>query len=191
MISKPFYGFETGRAAYVFGCGGQGLACVVDPQESHVATYVEFATSKGMRITHVFDTHVHADHRSGGRALAKATGAKYCLHRSANVAFAFEPLDDNQVIELGNTVIRVLHTPGHTAESVSLVVSDLRRGPEPWSACTGDTLFVGAVGRPDLPGHERENAATLHHSVRDKLLVLPDALEIYPHTSRARRAAPA
>jgi glyoxylase-like metal-dependent hydrolase (beta-lactamase superfamily II) len=180
MIFKPFYRFETGCAAYVFGCGGQGLACVVDPQEADVATYLEFATSKGMRITHVFDTHVHADHRSGGRALAELTGAKYCLHRSANVAFAFEPLDDNHVIELGNTIIRVLHTPGHTPESISLVVSDLRRGPEPWFACTGDTLFVGAVGRPDLPGHERENAATLHHSVRDKLLVLPDALEIYP-----------
>ncbi|MBS1124181.1 MAG: fold metallo-hydrolase, partial [Deltaproteobacteria bacterium] len=139
MIFKPFYRFETGCAAYVFGCGGLGIACVVDPQETDVDAYVEFATSKGMRITHVFDTHVHADHRSGGRALAALTGAKYCLHRSANVAFAFEPLDDGQTIELGNTIVRVLHTPGHTPESISLVISDLRRGPEPWFACTGDT----------------------------------------------------
>ncbi len=180
MFFRPFYRFETGCAAYVFGCGGKGLACVVDPHEHDVDAYIEFAASKGMRITHVFDTHVHADHRSGGRRLAGLTGAKYCLHRSADVAFAFEPLDDGQVIELGNTVVRAIHTPGHTPESISLVVSDLRRGPEPWFVCTGDTLFVGAVGRPDLPGHERENAAQLRHSLRDKLLALADDLEVYP-----------
>jgi glyoxylase-like metal-dependent hydrolase (beta-lactamase superfamily II) len=180
MIFRPFHRFETGCAAYVFGCGGQGLACVVDPQAADVEAYIEFAAAKGMRITHVFDTHVHADHRSGGRALAARTGARYCLHRCAEVAFPFEPLDDDQEIALGNTVIRVLHTPGHTPESICLVVSDLRRGPDPWFVCTGDTLFVGAVGRPDLPGHERENAAALHHSVRDRLLVLADDVEIYP-----------
>jgi glyoxylase-like metal-dependent hydrolase (beta-lactamase superfamily II) len=180
VIFRPFYRFETGCAAYVFGCGGKGLACVVDPQEQDVDAYVEFSSAKGMRITHVFDTHVHADHRSGGRALAERTGARYCLHRAADVAFPFETLDDGQVIELGNTVVRVVHTPGHTPESVSLVVSDLRRGPEPWFVCTGDTLFVGAVGRPDLPGHERDNAASLHRSVHDKLLVLPDDVEVYP-----------
>jgi hydroxyacylglutathione hydrolase len=180
MFFRPFYRFETGCAAYVFGCGGQGLACVVDPHESDVDAYLEFAESKGMRITHVFDTHVHADHRSGARRLVELTSATYCLHRSANVAVRFTPVDDGQVIELGNTVVRVLHTPGHTPESMCLVVSDLRRGPEPWFVCTGDTLFVGAVGRPDLPGHERENAAQLRHSVRDKLLALPDDLEVYP-----------
>lgn len=180
MFFRPFYRFETGCAAYVLGCGGKGLACVVDPHEADVDAYIEFAASKGMKITHVFDTHVHADHRSGAQRLSQLTGASYCLHRSADVAFPFEPLDDGRVIELGNTTVRVLHTPGHTPESVSLVVSDLRRGPEPWFVCTGDTLFVGAVGRPDLPGHERENAAELRRSVRDKLLSLPDALEVYP-----------
>ena len=180
MFFRPFYRFETGCAAYVFGCGGKGLACVVDPHEADVDAYVAFAASKGMRITHVFDTHVHADHRSGARRLVELTGAKYCLHRSANVTFPFHAVDDEQVIELGNTVICVLHTPGHTPESMCLVVSDLRRGPEPWFVCTGDTLFVGAVGRPDLPGHERENAAQLRHSVHEKLLALPDDLEVYP-----------
>jgi glyoxylase-like metal-dependent hydrolase (beta-lactamase superfamily II) len=180
MFFRPFYRFETGCAAYVFGCGGKGLACVVDPHESDVDAYVEFAASKGMAITHVFDTHVHADHRSGARRLVERTGATYCLHRSANVALPFEPVDDGQVIELGNTIVRVVHTPGHTPESMSLVVSDLRRGPEPWFVCTGDTLFVGAVGRPDLPGHERENAAALRHSLHDKLLALPDDVEVYP-----------
>lgn len=180
MIFKPFHYFDTGCAAYVFGCGSLGKCAVVDPQERDVDAYAAFADAKGMRITHVIDTHVHADHRSGGRALAAKTGAKYCLHRSADVTFPFEPLDDEQTIELGNTVVRVLHTPGHTPESICLVVSDLRRGPDPWFVCTGDTMFVGAVGRPDLPGRTRENAADLHASLKQKLLPLPEALEVYP-----------
>ena len=180
MIFKPFYYFDTGCAAYVFGCGTVGLGAVVDPQERDLDAYVAFAESKGLRITHVIDTHVHADHRSGGRALAERTGAVYALHSSAAVKFPFEPLADGQSIELGNTIIKVLHTPGHTPESVSLVVSDLRRGPDPWFVLTGDTLFVGAVGRPDLPGRARENAAELYDSIHTKLLTLPDALEVYP-----------
>jgi len=180
MIFRPFYRFETGCAAYVFGCGGHGVCCVVDPHEADVDDYIAFATAKGMRIAYVFETHVHADHRSGGRVLAEKTGARYALHRRADVTFSFDPLDDDQVIELGNTIVRVLHTPGHTPESIALVVNDLRRGPDPWFVCTGDTLFVGSVGRPDLPGHERDNAAELHRSLHDKLLALPDALEIYP-----------
>lgn len=180
MIFKPFHYDATGCAAYLFGCGGVGVCAVVDPQEQDIESYVRFAEAKKMRITHVFDTHVHADHRSGGRALAERVGANYCLHRSADVTFPFEPLDDGQIITLGNTIIRVLHTPGHTPESICLVVSDLRRGPDPWFVCTGDTLFVGAVGRPDLPGHERENAAELRRSLHEKLLSLADEIEIYP-----------
>ncbi|HEX8952366.1 MAG TPA: MBL fold metallo-hydrolase [Polyangia bacterium] len=180
MIFRPFYRFETGCAAYLFGCGGKGKCVVVDPHEKDVGAYIQFAAAKAMQITHVIDTHVHADHRSGGRALAALTGAQYCLHRSAPVDFPFTPLDDGQRVEIGNTLVDVLHTPGHTPESISLVVSDLRRGPEPWFVCTGDTMFVGAVGRPDLPGHERDNAAQLHGSVHRKLLALPDDLEVYP-----------
>src|SRR5436309_3135602 len=131
MIFRPFYTFESGCVAYLFGCGSKGFCAVIDPQENGVEAYLAFAAEKGMRISHVIDTHVHADHRSGGRALAARAGAQYCLHRSANVAFPFEPLEDGQVVELGNTVVRVLHTPGHTAESICLVVSDLRRGPDP------------------------------------------------------------
>jgi len=180
VIFKPFYYFDTGCAAYAFGCGTVGTGAVVAPQERDVDAYVAFAEVKGLKITHVIDTHVHADHRSGGRALAERTGAVYALHRSASVKFPFEPLDDGQQIELGNTVIKVLHTPGHTPESVSLVVSDLRRGPDPWFVLTGDTLFVAAVGRPDLPGRARENASDLYGSLHQKLLTLPDALEVYP-----------
>jgi hydroxyacylglutathione hydrolase len=180
VIFRPYYYFETGCAAYLFGCGGLGKCAVVDAHERDVDAYAEFATSKGMRITHVIDTHVHADHRSGGRALAQKVGAPYCLHESADVSFPFEPLRDGQDIELGNTRVKVLHTPGHTPESICLVVSDLRRGPDPWFALTGDTLFVGAVGRPDLPGRVRENAGELYDSIHAKLLTLPDDIEIYP-----------
>src|SRR5919204_231376 len=145
-----------------------------------LAGYAAFAESKGMRITHVIDTHVHADHRSGGRELAALVGAEYCLHESADVAFRFTPLHDDQEVELGNTRLRVLHTPGHSLESVCLLGTDLRRGTDPWFLLTGDTLFVGAVGRPDLPGRARENAALLYASIHEKLLPLPDDIEIYP-----------
>jgi len=180
MIFKPYYYFETGCAAYLFGCGGLGLCAVVDAHEEDIDAYIAFASAKSMRITHVIDTHVHADHRSGGPALAKKIAATYCLHESADVALPFEPLRDGQDIELGNTRIKVLHTPGHTPESICLVITDLRRGTDPWFVLTGDTLFVGAVGRPDLPGKARENAGTLHDSIHAKLLTLPDEIEVYP-----------
>jgi glyoxylase-like metal-dependent hydrolase (beta-lactamase superfamily II) len=180
MFLKPFYRYDTGCAAYLLGCATCGKCAVVDPQEEDVRAYADFARSKQMQITRVIETHVHADHRSGGRVLAELTGATYGLHRSADVAFPFEPLEDGQEIELGNTRLRVLHTPGHTPESICLVVTDLRRGPEPWFVLTGDTLFVGAVGRPDLPGHTRESAAELYRSVHGKLLSLPEALEVFP-----------
>lgn len=180
MIFKPFYAFETGCAAYVVGCGGQGLCMVVDARESEVDAYAAFAASKGMRITHVVDTHVHADHRSGGPALAQATGAHYCLHASAEVARPFTPLADGQQLTLGNVRVGVLHTPGHTPESICLVVTDLRRGDAPWFVLTGDTLFVGSVGRPDLPGHARESAGALYDSLRARLLTLPGELEVFP-----------
>src|SRR5262245_40575584 len=133
-----------------------------------------------MVITYVIDTHIHADHRSGGRALAEKAGAPYCLHESAQVQFPFQTLRDEQVLDLGNTRIQVLHTPGHTPESVCLLVTDFKRGTEPWFVLTGDTLFVGTVGRPDLPGRVRENAAELYDSIREKLFSLPDDVEIYP-----------
>src|SRR5262249_48851915 len=108
------------------------------------------------------------------------TGAKYCLHASAEVEFPFDPLRDQQVLEFGNTRIQVLHTPGHTPESVCLLVTDFKRGTEPWFVLTGDTLFVGAVGRPDLPGHTWESASQLYESIHQKLLSLADDIEIYP-----------
>jgi hydroxyacylglutathione hydrolase len=180
VIFRPYHYFETGCAAYLFGCGSLGVCAVVDAHEEDIDAYASFAASKGMRIVYVIDTHVHADHRSGGRALAQKIGAPYCLHESADVAFPFERLRDGQELDLGNTRVKVLHTPGHTPESVCLVVTDLRRGTDPWFVLTGDTLFVGAVGRPDLPGKARENAADLYDSIHQKLLTLPDDVEIFP-----------
>jgi len=180
MIFRPYYHYETGCAAYLFGCGSLGKCAVVDAHEEDIDSYLTFAESKGMAITHVIDTHIHADHRSGGPALAAKARAPYCLHQAAELTRRFEPLHDGQEIDLGNTKVRVLHTPGHTPESVCLLVRDLRRGPQPWFVLTGDTLFVGAVGRPDLPGCARESAAKLHASIHKKLLALPDDVEIYP-----------
>lgn len=152
----------------------------MDPQANDVNAYVEFAKIKGMEIKYVLDTHIQADHLSGGRRLAELTGAEYCLHESADVSFDFSAVVDNQDLDLGNVTIRVLHTPGHTPESISLLVTDKTRGPEPWFLLTGDTLFVGAVGRPDLPGNAEENAAQLYKSLHATILTLPDELEIYP-----------
>ena len=180
MILRPYYYFDLGCAAYLFGCGTLGRCAVVDARVDDVEAYAGFAASKQMRITHVVDTHVHADHRSGGPELARQTGAKYCLHESADVTFPFTPLKDGDHIELGNTRVKVLHTPGHSPESICLLVTDLKRGTAPWFVLTGDTLFVGAVGRPDLPGRARENAAELYTSIHEKLLTLPGDVEVFP-----------
>jgi glyoxylase-like metal-dependent hydrolase (beta-lactamase superfamily II) len=180
MIFRPFYYYDLGCAAYLLGCGTLGQCAVVDPRADDVESYVAFARAKKMQIAQVIDTHVHADHRSGGVALAQTTGAAYRLHESADVRVPFTPMRDGDEIGLGNTRIRVLYTPGHSPESVSLLVTDLKRGTDPWFVLTGDTLFVGAVGRPDLPGRARENAAQLYASIHDRLLTLPEDLEIYP-----------
>jgi hypothetical protein len=111
MIFRPYHYFDTGCAAYLFGCGTLGKCAVVDAQERDVEEYAAFAASKAMRITHVIDTHVHADHRSGGPALADRAGAAYCLYASAPTRRAFQPLEDGEEIDLGNTKVRVLHTP--------------------------------------------------------------------------------
>ncbi len=180
MIFRPFYYHDLGCASYLLGCGTLGKCAVVDPRADAVEAYLAFAGEKRMALTHVIDTHVHADHESGGAELARRAGARYCLHESADVSLPFVPLRDGQEIELGNTRVQVLHTPGHSDDSVCLLVTDLKRGPEPWFVLTGDTLFVGAVGRPDLPGRARENASRLFDSLHSKLLGLPGDVEVYP-----------
>lgn len=168
--------------SYLFGCAGHQMAVAVDVVAGDEGWFIAEAASAGARLVHVIDTHVHADHYSGGPELARRTGAAYHLHESnrGRVQFDFAALTDGQRLEAGNVVIDVLHTPGHTPDSVCLVVRDLRRGDEPWFVITGDTLFVGAVGRPDLAGHEHTMAAQLHDTLHGKLLCLPAELEVYP-----------
>jgi hydroxyacylglutathione hydrolase len=180
MILRRFIVNETGCASYVFGCTSRGEVGVVDPHAELIDDYIEAAVSVGARVTQVFDTHVHADHPSGALGLAERTGAHVRLPEGAPVEFDFEPLSDHEEVELGNTRARVISTPGHAWAHACLLVTDTTRGKEPWLVFTGDTLLVGAVGRPDLHGQERELAQALERSIRERLLTLPDWIEIHP-----------
>lgn len=168
--------------SYFFGCGGLGKAVAVDVVAGDEQWFIDQAKLAQVTITHIIDTHIHADHYSGGRKLAQMTGASYCLHESNTevVKFPFQPLRDNETIVAGNVTIKVLHTPGHTLDSICLLVTDKRRGDEPWFVITGDTMFVGALGRPDLAGREQAMAAMLFDSIHEKLLSLPNEVEIFP-----------
>ncbi|MBU2478699.1 MAG: MBL fold metallo-hydrolase [Gammaproteobacteria bacterium] len=168
--------------SYLFGCGSCHVAIAVDPVLGDEDWFIAEATKQDVKITHVIDTHMHADHYSGGLALAKRTGAPYCLHESnqGQVQFSFHPLRDGQRIEVGNVWVDVLHTPGHTPDSICLQVTDKRRAEAPWFVITGDTLFVGSVGRPDLTGKEVEMAGQIYDSLHAKLLTLPNEVEIFP-----------
>ena len=168
---------EHSCTSYVIGCVTLGAAAVVDPQ-GNVGDYLERAAHAGTPITHVIDTHVHADHYSSAAELAERAGAPLYLGPGADVDFAYETLQDGDVLRVGNRNIRVLHTPGHTPEHISLLVDD-------WFVLTGDTLFVGDVGRVDLAlaptddGELQRRARQLHASLQT-LLQLPDHVEIYP-----------
>ena len=154
---------------------------MVDPQPD-IEPYLEAAGQKGMRITHIFETHVQADHVSGARRLAATTGAPVLYHESADVRFPHVGVEDGEEHELGNVRLTILHTPGHTPDSISILVTDRTRAPEPWFVLTGDTLFSGGVGRPDLlgAGTETKQAEQLYDSLFGKLLTLPDHIEIFP-----------
>lgn len=171
---------QESTLSYFFGCGGKGKAIAVDVVAGDEQWFVDEAGKANVTITHVIDTHVHADHYSGGRRLASQVGAKYCLHENAKAAFAFDILRDNDVIDVGNVTAKVIHTPGHTLDSICLLVTDIRRGDAPWFVVTGDTLFVGAIGRPDLAGREAEMAGMLYDSIHNKILNLPNEIEIFP-----------
>jgi hydroxyacylglutathione hydrolase len=154
---------------------------VVDPQLD-IEPYLEAAAQKSMRITHIFETHVQADHLSGARRLSNATGAPVIFHKSAPVEFPHLNVEDGERHDLGNVVLSILHTPGHTPDSISILVTDKTRASEPWFVLTGDTLFSGGVGRPDLigAGSEPMLAEQLHDSLHGKIMTLPDHLEIFP-----------
>ena len=154
---------------------------MVDPQ-LEIEPYLEAAGQKAMRVSHIIETHVQADHLSGARRLAAATGAPILMHEAASVEFPHIAVADGEEHEMGNVRMTFLHTPGHTPDGLSVVVTDKSRAADPWFVVTGDTLFSGGVGRPDLfgAGAERRLAEQLYDSLYGKLLTLPDHVEIYP-----------
>ena len=165
-------------SSYLFGCGSKHVGCVVDPV-AEPRFYVDAASELGMQIGYVIDTHVHADHLSTGRALAEAAGAMYVLHDSVDAAFSFERVRDGDRLELGNTVVDIMHLPGHTPEHIGLLVADRVRSPEPWFVVTGHTLMVGDMGRTELASSAEEGARALYESSQ-RLKRLPDHIEVLP-----------
>jgi hydroxyacylglutathione hydrolase len=179
MYFQQFYLGCLSHASYIIG--SEGVAAVIDPQRD-AGIYVEDAIRNGLRIEHVIETHLHADFISGHQELAAITGAKIYLGGAVDAGFSHVPVHDGDEIRFGKCILRFLETPGHTLESISILVTDLDRSPEPYAVLTGDTLFIGDVGRPDLaPGRTpQELAGMLYDSLHTKLLTLPDSVQVYP-----------
>jgi hydroxyacylglutathione hydrolase len=178
MILRQFLHSDPVAASYLFGCGGKSAGAVVDPV-GDIAPYLEAATKTGMRILYVIDTHIHADHLSAGRALSEAAGADYVLFAGAGANFPFLGVADGDVLELGNVTAKVLHTPGHTPEHISLLVTDRTRSDEPWCVLTGHTLMVGDLGRTELASSAETGARSLFRSAA-RLKELADHVEVLP-----------
>jgi hydroxyacylglutathione hydrolase len=182
VLLRPFLNDAGSCASYLFGCTSHSRLAVVDPHADLVDDYVAAAASIGAPIVSVFETHVQADHVSGLPALVERTGATGYLPAGAGVAFEHIGLADSEVVELGNTVVTAIATPGHAPAHHAYVVADRRRGDEePWLVFSGDSLLIGDVGRPDLhvAGDASGQARLLHASLR-RLLELPDHVVVYP-----------
>ncbi|HEY7114588.1 MAG TPA: rhodanese-like domain-containing protein [Thermoanaerobaculia bacterium] len=180
MFFKQFYLGCLAQASYMIGDGGE--AAVVDPRRD-VEEYIEEARRQGLAIRHVIETHLHADFVSGHRELAARTGARIYFGAKAGAKFEHAAVKEGDEIRMGQTVLRFLETPGHTPESVSIVLFDRSHSEEPQAVLTGDTLFIGDVGRPDLLGAKispAELAGALYDSLHGKLLGLPDATRVFP-----------
>jgi glyoxylase-like metal-dependent hydrolase (beta-lactamase superfamily II) len=165
-------------ASYLFGCGGKARGAVIDPTVD-VDRYLRDADDLGLPIKYVIDTHIHADHVSGGRELADRAGADYIMFRGAETRHAFTGVNDGESLDLGNVVAQVIHTPGHTPEHIALAVTDRTRGDEPWFVLTGHTLMIGDMGRTELVDDAAEGARVLFQSA-ERLRRLPDYVEILP-----------
>jgi hydroxyacylglutathione hydrolase len=184
VILKQFYLNCLAHASYLIGDEASGTACVVDPQRD-IDQYLAYAQERGLSIRHVILTHFHADFIAGHLELRDATAATIYLGRSARAEYAFTPLGDGDHIDLGDLRLEALETPGHTVESISILVYDTRTDPRtPLAVLTGDTLFIGDVGRPDLRAalgwSAIELGGMLYDSIHQKLLPLPDSSLVYP-----------
>jgi hydroxyacylglutathione hydrolase len=175
---------QSACASYLLGCKSKGKLAVVDPHADLVDDYIALAEAQGASIAAVLETHVQADHVSGLPALVRRTGAAAYLPEGAEVEFDHRPLADGDVVELGNTELQAIGTPGHAAAHHAYLVTDHARADEPWLVLTGDALLVGDAGRPDLHAHGDQTvetmARTLYRSLTDRLLTLPDHLLLYP-----------
>lgn len=185
MFFRQFLRDNTACASYLLGCPTSGQFAVVDAHADLVDDYVAAAAAKDARIAAVLETHVQADHVSGLPELVERTGALAYMPEGAGVEFDHRSLGDGELVRLGNTVIQAVATPGHAAAHHAYLVTDHRRGEEPWMVLTGDSLLVGDVGRPDLhaqpgAGSVEEMARTLYRSLTERLLALPDHLLLYP-----------
>jgi len=182
MHLRPFLNDASSCASYLFGCGTHGKLAVVDPHADLVDDYLSAAAALGAPIVAVFETHVQADHVSGLPALVERAGATGYLPAGARVEFAHVALADGDVVELGNTLVTAIATPGHAPAHHAYAVADRRRETEePWLVFSGDSLLIGDVGRPDLhvAGDARGQARVLHASLH-RLLELPDYVVLYP-----------
>jgi glyoxylase-like metal-dependent hydrolase (beta-lactamase superfamily II)/rhodanese-related sulfurtransferase len=180
MLFRQIIHEDLGCASYLVGDPGAGVAAVVDPQWD-IDPYVNLARLHGVRIAHVLETHNHADHVSGHGRLARATGATIHVSELAEAEYEHEPFADGWTLALGEAVsIEALHTPGHRPEHTSFLLRDAERGGDPVAVLSGDSLFVGDVARPDLAVEPREGAAGIFRSLRERLLSLPDEVEVWP-----------
>ena len=182
MLLRPFLNDAGSCASYLFGCTTHSKLAVVDPHADLVDDYVAAAAAIGAPIVAVFETHVQADHVSGLPALAEHTGATAYLPAGAGVAFEHVALTDGEVVELGNTLVTAIATPGHAPAHHAYAVADRRRGSEePWLLFSGDSLLIGDVGRPDLHvAGDAHGQARLLHSSLQRLLALPNHVVLYP-----------
>jgi hydroxyacylglutathione hydrolase len=184
MFLRQLLKDDTACASYLLGCTTVGEFAVVDPHVELVEGYVALTEAQGARIAAVFETHIQADHVSGLPELVAGTGATAYLPENAGVDFAHHPLADGEVVTLGNTRLQAMATPGHAPAHHAYVVTDHRRGDEPWFVLTGDALLVGDAGRPDLHAHSdhtvEDMARALYRSLTERLLTLPDHLVLYP-----------
>ena len=179
MYFEQFYLGCLAHASYFFG--SEGEAVVVDPQRD-IEIYLEAAQKQQLQIRHIFETHLHADFVSGHKELAARTGATIYIGEAAGATFPHVAVGDGFELRVGKLRINVLSTPGHTPESICLVVTDEEKSPTPWAVLTGDTLFIGDVGRPDLSTTHtpQQLAGLLYDSLHNKLLTLPNEVQVYP-----------